>query len=53
MKSLRRIPARAVLPIVLGAIAAVASFAVGSAPAPDFGFHLAYQDGQVVVSSVD
>jgi two-component system sensor histidine kinase UhpB len=53
MKSIRRIPARAVLPILLGAIAAIASFAVGSAPAPDFGFHLAYQDRQVVVSSVD
>jgi signal transduction histidine kinase len=53
MKSIRRIPARAVLPILLGAIAAIASNAVVSAPAPDFGFHLSYQDGQVVVSSVD
>ena len=53
MKSVRRIPARVVLPILLGAIAAIASNAVVSAPAPDFGFYLSYQDGQVVVSSVD
>ena len=53
MKSIRRIPVRAVLPILLGAIAAIASFGVGSAPTPDFGFHLSYEDGQVVVSSVD
>ena len=45
--------ARALLAILLGAIAAITSFAVASAPAPDFGFHLSYQDGQVVVSSVD
>ncbi len=38
---------------MLGAIAGIASWGVGSAPAPDFGFHLVYQDGQIVVSSVD
>jgi signal transduction histidine kinase len=57
MKSVRRIPARAILSILLGAIAAITSFAVvsapASAPAPDFGFHISYTDGQVVVSSVD
>ena len=53
MKSIRRLMSRASLPVALGAIAALASLVVIRAPMPGPGIHLAYQDGQVVVASVD
>jgi len=53
MKSMRRLMSRASLPIALGAIVVLASLIVIRAPMPDPGVHLAYQDGQVVVASVD
>jgi signal transduction histidine kinase len=53
MKSVPRLPLRAILPIVVAAIAAVAAVTVQVLPNPDPGIHLAYQGGEVVVASVD
>jgi signal transduction histidine kinase len=53
MKSIRRLPVRALLPIAVAAVAAVASLTFQMLPNPDPGIHLAYQDGEVVIESVD
>lgn len=53
MKSIRRFPGRAVLPTLVAVIAAVASLIFLGLPNPDPGIHLGYQDGEVVIASVD
>jgi signal transduction histidine kinase len=53
MRSFARIPKAALLAIVAAATAAGLGLAVSALPQPDLGLHLAYQDGQVVVASVD
>jgi signal transduction histidine kinase len=53
MKALRRISIRALLPISIAAVAVVAALTVQGIRDPDPGFHLAYEDGEVVVASVD
>ena len=49
----RIVPFRSMLPIAVAAITAVATVAAAVAPYPNPGIHLAYQDGEVVVGSVD
>ena len=53
MKSIRRFPGRAVLPAAVAVIAALASLIFLGLPNPDPGIHLGYQDGEVVIASVD
>ncbi len=53
MKVIRRHSARTLVLAALAVTAVVASVAAGVAPNPGPGFHLGYEDGQVVVESVD
>jgi signal transduction histidine kinase len=53
MRSLARVPIRVLLSISTGAIALGLALAVPSLPQADTGLHLGYEDGQVVVVSVD
>jgi signal transduction histidine kinase len=53
MRSLARIPIRVFLSISAAAIALGLALAIPSLPQPDQGLHLGYEDGQVVVVSVD
>jgi signal transduction histidine kinase len=53
MKSLQRTFARALVPIAVVAATVMAAVVAEASPAPDQGLHLAYENGQVVVASVD
>ena len=53
MKSIRRFPRRAILPTAIAVIAALASLIVLRSPTPGPGIHLGYDNGEVVVASVD
>ena len=53
MRSLTRAPIRVLLSISAAAIALGLALAVPSLPQPDTGLHLGYQDGQMVVVSVE
>ncbi len=53
MRSLARVPIRVLLSISAAAIALGLALSVPSLPRPALGLHLGYEDGQVVVVSVD